>query len=98
MAEMPDMKEVANDLHVTPRTLRRRLEEQGTSFVRLRDEARMTLAEALLAGPRLSMAQIAERVGYADATSFVNAFKRCRGRTPHNFRSRISNPSRRSSF
>ena len=54
----------------------------------------MVLAEALLAGPRLSMAQIAERLGYADATSFVNAFKRCRGRTPHNFRLRISDTSR----
>jgi AraC-like DNA-binding protein len=54
----------------------------------------MTLAEALLAGPRLSMEQIAERLGYADATSFVNAFKRCRGRTPHDFRLKSSDGSR----
>lgn len=82
----PDMDEVAADLGLTRRTLRRRLQEEGTSFIALRDEVRMTRAEQLLAGPRLSLEQIAERLGYADATSFVNAFKRCRGRTPHSFR------------
>ena len=87
MMQMPDMEEVANGLHLTVRTLRRRLREEGTSFAQLRDEVRMALAEALLAGPRLSMEQIAERLGYADATSFGNAFKRCRGRTPCSFRS-----------
>jgi AraC-like DNA-binding protein len=91
---MPGMEEIANGLHLTARTLRRRLREESTSFAQLRDEVRMALAEALLAGPRLSMEQIAERLGYADATSFVNAFKRCRGRTPHNFRLRISDPLR----
>ena len=85
--QMPDMEEVANGLHLTVRTLRRRLRKEGTSFAQLRDEVRMALAEALLAGPRLSMEQIAERLGYADATSFGNAFKRCRGRTPCSFRS-----------
>ncbi|MBV8187340.1 MAG: AraC family transcriptional regulator [Alphaproteobacteria bacterium] len=85
IAHMPDMDEVANDLHLTPRTLRRRLQEEGISFVELRDDVRMTLAEELLTGPRLSLEQIAERLGYADATTFVNAFKRCRGRTPHAF-------------
>jgi AraC-like DNA-binding protein len=84
--QMPDMNEVASDLRLTPRTLRRRLQDEGTSFVELRDDVRMALAEELLAGPRLSMEQVAERLGYADATSFVNAFKRCRGRTPYNFR------------
>jgi AraC-like DNA-binding protein len=83
---MPDMDEVAKELHLTSRTLRRRLEEEGTSFRKVRDEVRMTRAEELLAGPRLSLEQIAERVGYADATSFVSAFRRCRGRTPGSFR------------
>ena len=85
MTPMPDMEEVANALHLTVRTLRRRLREEATSFAQLRDEVRMALAEALLAGPRLSMEQIADRLGYADATSFISAFKRCRGRTPRSF-------------
>jgi AraC-like DNA-binding protein len=83
---MPSMDEVADDLHLTSRTLRRRLQEEGTTFVALRDNVRMTLAEQLLMGPRLSIQQIAERLDYADATSFINAFIRCRGRSPRSFR------------
>ena len=86
IARAPDMGEVASDLYMTTRTLRRRLLDEGTSFAELRDEVRQTLAEELLSGPGLSVEQIAERLGYAEATSFVNAFKRWRGRTPHNYR------------
>jgi len=86
IARTPDMGEVASDLHLTTRTLRRRLLDEGTSFAELRDEVRQTLAEELLAGPRLSVEQIAERLGYAETTSFINAFKRWRGKTPHNYR------------
>jgi AraC-like DNA-binding protein len=34
----------------------------------------------------VSIEQIAERLGYAEPTSFINAFKRWRGSTPHSFR------------
>jgi AraC-like DNA-binding protein len=86
LERLPDMDEVAGELHLTARTLRRRLHEEGTTFAALRDEVRMTRADQLLVGPRLSLEQIAQRLGYGGATSFVNAFKRCRGRTPHRFR------------
>jgi AraC-like DNA-binding protein len=92
---MPDMDAVAKELHLTARTLRRRLGEEGTTFVALRDELRMMRAEQLLAGPRQSLDQIAEQLGYAGATSFVNAFKRCRGRTPHRFRREVAGSGRR---
>jgi AraC-like DNA-binding protein len=83
---LPDMDEVASELHVTLRTLRRRLGDEGTTFAKLRDEVRMERAEQLLTGAHLSLDEIAVRLGYAGATSFVNAFKRCRGATPHRFR------------
>jgi AraC-like DNA-binding protein len=87
IAEMPDMDELANELHLTPRTLRRRLLEEGTTFRSLREEVRMTLAEKLLlAESHLSLQQIAEQLGYSDASSFVSAFKRYCGRTPGNLR------------
>ena len=84
--QMPTMETVAAHLRMTPRTLRRRLFDEGTTFIELRDEVRMTLADELLSGPRLSIEQIAERLGYAETTSFINAFKRWRGSTPHSFR------------
>ena len=89
MERMPGMEEVASSLHLTPRTLRRRLQEERTTFVLLRDEVRMTLAEQLLAGPRLSIERIAERLGYANATSFINAFQRWHGRTPRAYRNSL---------
>jgi AraC-like DNA-binding protein len=82
-SQMPTMEAVAGELLMTPRTLRRRLLEEGTSFAELRDEVRQTLADEFLKGPRLSIEQIAERLGYAEPTSFINAYKRWYGRTPH---------------
>ena len=83
---MPEMDEVATELCLTVRTLRRRLRDEGTSFTELRDEARCALAREWLRGSKLSVAQVAERLGYAEATSFINAFKRWTGETPHVFR------------
>nr|WP_241695988.1 AraC family transcriptional regulator [Solimonas terrae] len=85
-ADMPDMDVAARELCLTARTLRRRLLEEETTFAELRDEVRQTLAEEFLGGPRMSIEQIAARLGYAEATSFINAFRRWSGHTPHAFR------------
>lgn len=87
-AQMPTMESVAAELCMTPRTLRRHLLDEGTGFTELRDEVRQMLADELLGGPRLSIEQIAERLGYAETASFINAFKRWHGTTPHAFRLR----------
>lgn len=81
-AQMPDMNRIADEFNITARTLRRRLDAEGTTYAELRDEVRQTLADEYLSGPRLSVEQIAERLGYAEATSFINAFKRWHGMTP----------------
>lgn len=72
---MPDMEAVASDLCLTPRTLRRRLDDEGTTFSAIRDEVRLALAEELLSMTELSIGEIAGRLGYADPTCFTNAFK-----------------------
>lgn len=71
----------AKKLHVTPRTLQRRLAEDGVSFAELLNEARRSQAERLL---RLGTAvnEVARQVGYADAAAFVRAFKSWTGNTP----------------
>ncbi|RIK85701.1 MAG: AraC family transcriptional regulator [Hyphomicrobiales bacterium] len=74
-AAMPDMPAVAAELCMTPRTLRRRLAGEGTTFSAIRDEVRRALAEELLSMTDLSIAEIAGRLGYADPTCFTNAFK-----------------------
>lgn len=82
----PDMKSMATELCMSVRTLRRRLQEEGTSYFALCDEVRRTFAQELLALPHVSVEQIAERLGYAEPASFIHAFKRWTGKTPRTFR------------
>ncbi|MFD5177576.1 AraC family transcriptional regulator [Nocardia sp. NPDC058379] len=77
--------DVARQLGLSSRTLRRRLREEGTTFHSLRDEVRVTLAEQMLRSGALSVEDIAIRLGYAEAASFTHAFKRWKGVTPTGF-------------
>lgn len=81
------MEPVAAALGMAPRTLRRRLADEGTSFRRLLDEVRETLAEEMLSR-RMAVEQVAERLGYAEPASFIHAFKRWKGVPPGAFRAR----------
>lgn len=87
-AAMPSMAEVAAELHVDVRTLRRQLSEEGTSFRALRDETLGALAVELLATAGLTVDDVAGRLGYADATSFAHAFRRWKGAPPSAYRQR----------
>ncbi|MCJ7555324.1 MAG: AraC family transcriptional regulator, partial [Gammaproteobacteria bacterium] len=84
--QMPGMEFVARDLGMTERTLRRRLLDEGTTFLKLRDEVRLALAEELLTEFALSVELVSERLCYSDPTCFINAFKRWTGKTPHAYR------------
>ena len=86
---MPDMGTVAASLCMSERTLRRRLQKEGTTFAALCDEVRMATAEQLLGSSHLSIEHIAGRLGYADPAGFIHAFKRWRGSTPGAFRSAL---------
>lgn len=84
--QLPDMEAVAGELHLSSRTLRRRLEEQGTSFRLLQDEVRQALAEELLGAGGIRLEEIAERLGYGELSNFIHAFKRWKGLTPRQYR------------
>ena len=81
-AQAADMEVVASELCMTSRTLRRHLAGENTSFRALRDEVLMTLAEELIGTARMKLAEVAERLGYSEAASFIHAFKRWKGVTP----------------
>lgn len=76
------MPEVCAALGLSERSLRRRLAAEGTSYQGLLDEVRETLAVQLLETGLLSVDDVALRLGYAEASSFIVAFKRWRGTTP----------------
>ncbi|WP_228160688.1 AraC family transcriptional regulator [Marinobacter bohaiensis] len=77
---------VAADLHMTRRTLQRRLNREGASYQALLDEVRQSLAADLLIHTDLAIADIADRLGFAEATSFHRLFRQRTGQTPTDFR------------
>jgi AraC-like DNA-binding protein len=80
------LAEVAQAMHVSPRTLKRRLSDHGVTFHALVSDARRTEAIRLLRHSVLTVEQIGSQLGYADAGNFCRAFKRWTGTTPGAFR------------
>lgn len=83
---IPDMEEIAAEMRVTSRTLRRHLTAEGVTFRSLLEEVRSTLTEELMATADLTHGEIATRLGYADVTTFIEAFRRWKGMPPSAFR------------
>jgi AraC-like DNA-binding protein len=87
LRQAPDMDTVANELHMTARTLRRQLDAEGVSFRGLVEEVRQTMAEELLSIAQLGVKEVADRLGYFEIASFITAFKRWKGMPPGEWRS-----------
>lgn len=78
----PTLEAVAAELGLSPATLRRRLAAEGSGWRQLKDELRHERAQALLAEGRLSVAEIASRLGYEEVSAFHRAFRQKTGLTP----------------
>lgn len=76
------LEQVAQRVHVSPRTLKRRLAEQGTSFSEVLEDVRRQRALLLLDDRTLGVAEVAGRLGYSDVANFTRAFRRWTGTTP----------------
>lgn len=83
-----EMKAVAAALKVSERTLQRRLAAEGATFAGLLEEVRRALAERYLADPRLSVSEVAWRLGYSELRAFDRAFLRWYGASPNAWRKR----------
>ena len=73
-------------LHMTSRTLMRKLKDEGTSFQQLKDIVRRDKAVQLLVQTELPVSEVAERVGYSDSAVFTRAFRAWTGATPRRYR------------
>lgn len=82
-----DADTLAQALAMSPRTLSRRLQDEGTTLPQLRTEVGVAYAEVLLLETDKSIAQVAHAAGFADADAFTRAFKRATGQTPSQRRS-----------
>jgi AraC-like DNA-binding protein len=82
----PAIEDIADALHVSPRTLQRRLQHEGSSFQTVLEEARHQLARYYLNNPVLGLNEAAYLLGYEDANSFVRAFRIWEGIPPARWR------------
>jgi len=87
-AGYPRMSEVATRCGISPRTLMRRLREDGTSWQQLLDEARQKRALWLLEHTGEAVEEIAARLGYVDTSNFSRTVRRWFGATPRELRAR----------
>jgi AraC-like DNA-binding protein len=71
---------------MSPRTLRRMLRDEGTTFRDVVAEVRRELAFRYLRDPDVPIGEVAFLVGFSDANAFHRAFKRWTGGTPGEFR------------
>ncbi|MBR8057509.1 AraC family transcriptional regulator [Burkholderia dolosa] len=84
----PGMETVADALKMTTRTLRRKLEAEGTSFVAIVDDVRCSLAIEYLKTTKLSTDDVAMLVGFTDTANFRRALKRWTGKGTGELRGR----------
>jgi AraC-like DNA-binding protein len=84
--QRPTIEDIADALHVSPRTLQRRLQDEGSSYQKVLEEARHQLARHYLNNSVLELNEAAYLLGYNDANSFVRAFRGWEGVPPARWR------------
>src|SRR5437660_11314031 len=84
--QRPGIQDLARELHLSTRTLQRRLSEQGLTFQRLLEDARRELARHYLLHSSVELSETAYLLGYEDANSFFRAFHQWEGTSPGQWR------------
>jgi AraC-like DNA-binding protein len=82
------LDDVAKQLRISPRTIKRKLAERGTTFSEIRDDLRRQRALLLLDNRELSVGDVAARLGYSELPNFTRAFRKWTGKTPLAYRER----------
>jgi AraC-like DNA-binding protein len=89
----PSREEIARELHLSVRTLQRRLSDAGTTFQQLVQVVRRDLARKYVAEKRVEFSEAAFLLGYEDINSFFRAFQAWEGTSPGQWRMRHGVPS-----
>ena len=85
--------EVADALSMHPRTLQRRLREEGTTFEDIKDEARKDLAQRYLAYPDVPLAQVTAVFDYSEQSALTRSCQRWFHTTPSALRANLTSPT-----
>ncbi len=84
--EVPVFEKLAEDLSMTPATVRRRLHEEGESYQSIKDQLRRDLAIGYLSHSKRSVMEIALELGFSERSAFHRAFRKWTGASPGEFR------------
>jgi AraC-like DNA-binding protein len=87
---MPGAEAVASQLNLSLTTLRRHLQQEDTSFQKIKDECRLEAAIHYLNLPDLTNSNIAEKLGFDEPSAFFRAFKKWTGLTPGEYRKQMA--------
>ncbi len=85
-SHFPSADELAAELGLSPRTLHRHLAREGSTYQGILDDLRRRLAIEFLENTRMRVDEVAERVGFSDATGFRRAFRKWTGESPTYYR------------
>jgi AraC-like DNA-binding protein len=79
-------EEAAKQLHMSPRTLQRKLADANTTYLQLVDDTRKDLALRYIEDPRRSITDITFSLGFSQPSAFTRAFRRWTGHSPSDYR------------
>jgi len=82
-------EQMADSLHMSQRSLQRKLQQQGTSYKKLLDQTRRELATSYVKDKKRSLSEITFLLGFSEQSNFTRAFKRWEGVAPSEYREAI---------
>lgn len=94
--EWPELEKIARELRLSSTTLQRRLQQEGLSYQRLKDDLRRDIAIDLLSSASLTVAEVAAQTGFQETSAFHRAFKKWTGVSPGTYRSSSNTTQERS--
>lgn len=89
----PSLEAIAKALHLSPRTLQRRLQAEGCSFADVLDRTRRSTADVYLKERSLALTEIAYLLGFSEQSAFSRAFQRWYGVAPSRYRAAQTHPA-----
>lgn len=84
--ELPNIEILSKKLNMCSRTIRRKLQAEGTSYQKIVNERRLELAKKYLLNPNLSIIQISSKLDFSDPSYFARVFKQWTGYLPTEYR------------
>lgn len=88
--QWPELEKLARELHLSSATLQRRLQLEGLSYQRLKDDLRRDIAIDLLSSASMTVAEVAAQAGFQETSAFHRAFKKWTGVSPGAYRADVS--------